>query len=99
LKTDKINQLNDDLDEILNLPRINNFSRYEKAKNSQTQYFSWGKGQKWKKMPSMEEILERWATFYEDVYDDPNKFDPLPTTGELTYSSNNKIRNCISYYE
>ena len=43
----------------------------------------------------MEEILEIWATFYEDLYDDPNICDPLPTTGELPIPS--ITRNCISY--
>ena len=40
-----------------------------------------------KKLTSREEILERWATFYEDLYDDPNICDPLPTTGELPIPS------------
>ena len=34
-----------------------------------------------------EEILEQWATFYEELYDDPNTCDPLPTSEELPIPS------------
>ena len=31
-----------------------------------------------------EKILERWAKFYEELYDDPNNCEPLPTNNELS---------------
>ena len=33
-------------------------------------------------MTSREEILERWASFYEELYEDPNTCNPLPTDNE-----------------
>ena len=39
---------------------------------------SWGiKDKNGKILTSREEILERWATFYEELYDDPNTCAPL----------------------
>ena len=40
---------------------------------------SWGvKDKNGKVLTSKDEILERWATFYEELYDDPNTCEPLP---------------------
>jgi len=50
-------------------------------------------------LTSREEILERWATFYEELYDDPNTCDPLPTSGDLPIPSITKeeITTAIDY--
>ena len=88
MKRDKINQLNDDLDEISNLPPDKQFFLAMKKLKTHKRNISWGiKDKNGKILTSREEILERWATFYEDLYDDPNICDPLPTTGELPIPS------------
>ena len=38
-------------------------------------------------LTSREEILERWAKFYEELYDDLNICEPLPTNNELPIPS------------
>ena len=80
VKRDKINQLNNDLDEISNLsPDKQSFLAMKKLK-TRKRNISWGiKNKDGKMLTSKEEILERWATFYEELYDDPNTCEPLPT--------------------
>ena len=49
---------------------------------------SWGiKDKNGKILTSREEILERWAVFYEELYDDPNPCDPLSADDELPIPS------------
>ena len=84
VKRDKINQLNDDLDEISNLPPDKQFFLAMKKLKTRKRNISWGiKDKNGKMLTSREEILERWATFYEELYDDPNTCAPLPTNDEL----------------
>jgi len=84
VKRDRINQLNDDLDEISNLPPDKQFFLAMKKLKTRKRNISWGiKDKNGKILTSKEEILERWALFYEDLYDDPNTCDFLPTTHEL----------------
>ena len=59
-----------------------------KKLKTQKRNISWGiKDKNGKILTSREEILERWATFYEDLYHNPNICDTLPTTGELPIPS------------
>ena len=84
VKRDKINQLNDDLDEISNLPLDKQFFLAMKKLKTRKRNISWGiKDEDGKILTSREEILERWAKFYEELYDDPNICEPLPTNNEL----------------
>ena len=88
VKRDKINHLNDELDEISNLPPDKQFFLAMKKLKTHKRNISWGiKDKNGKILTSKEEILERWATFYEELYDDPNVCDPLPTVGELPIPS------------
>ena len=83
VKRDKINQINDDLDEISNLPPDKQFFQAMKKLKTHKRNISWGiKDKNGKILTSKEDILERWATFYEELYDDPNTCDPLPTPDE-----------------
>ena len=84
VKRDKINHLNDELDEISNLPPDKQFFLAMKKLKTHKRNISWGiKDKNGKILTSKEDILERWATFYEELYDDPNVCDPLSTEGEL----------------
>ena len=79
VKIDKINHLNDALDEISNLPPDKQFFLAMKRLKTKRRNISWGvKDKNGKVLTSKDEILERWATFYEELYDDPNTCNPLP---------------------
>ena len=78
VKLDKFNHLNDALDEISNLPPDKQFFLAMKKLKAKRRNISWGvKDKNGKVLTSKEEILERWATFYEELYDDPNTSEPL----------------------
>ena len=84
VKRDKINQLNDDLDVISNLPPDKQFFLAMKKLKTNRRNISWGiKDKNGKLLTSREEILERWALFYEELYDDSKTCNPLPTDEEL----------------
>ena len=69
VKRDKINQLNDNLDEISNLPPDKQFFQAMKKLKTHKRNISWGiKDKHGKILTSREEILERWAPFYEELY-------------------------------
>ena len=77
VKLDKFNHLNDALDEISNLPPDKQFFLAMKKLKAKRRNISWGvKDKNGKVLTSKEEILERWATFYEELYDDPNTCEP-----------------------
>ena len=79
VKLDKMNNLNDALDEISNLPPDKQFFLAMKKLKTKRRNISWGvKDKNGKVLTSKDEILERWATFYEELYDDPNTCEPLP---------------------
>ena len=83
VKLDKINHLNDALDETSNLPPDKQFFLAMKKLKTKKRNISWGvKDKNGKVLTSKDEILERWATFYEELYDDPNTCDPLPPDTE-----------------
>ena len=83
VRSDKINHLNDALDEISNLPPDKQFFLAMKKLKAKKRNISWGvKDKNGKILTSRDEILERWATFYEELYDDPNTCDPLPPDNE-----------------
>ena len=49
---------------------------------------SWAiKDKNGKILTSKDEILERWALFYEELYNDPILCNPIPTDGELPIPS------------
>jgi len=88
VKRDKLNQLNDDLDKISNLPPDKQFFLAMKKLKTNKRNISWGiKDKNGKILTSREEILERWAVFYEELYDDPNPCDPLSADDELPIPS------------
>ena len=68
IKRDKINQLNDDLDEISNLSPDKQFFLAMKKLKTRKRNISWGiKDEDGKILTSREEIIERWAKFYEEL--------------------------------
>ena len=68
-----INQINDDHDEISNPPPDKQFFLAMKKLKTHKRNISWGiKDKNGKILTSKEDILERWATLYEEFYDDPN---------------------------
>ena len=78
VKRDKINKLNDDLDELSNLPPDKQFFLAMKKLKAKKRDISWGiKDKNGKILTSKEEILERWANFYEELYADPNSCEPI----------------------
>ena len=85
VKRDKLNKLNDDLDVISNLPPDKQFFLAMKKLKANKRNISWGiKDKNGKILTSREEILERWAVFYEELYEDPNTCAPLPADNELS---------------
>ena len=91
VKRDKLSQLNENLDEISTLPPDKQFFLAMKKLKTTRRNISWGiKNKNGEILTSREEILERWALFYEELYDDPNTCDPLQTNQELPIPHMNK---------
>jgi len=78
VKRDKINRMNDDLDEIGNLPSDKQFFLAMKRLNTPKRNIIWGsKDKNGKILTSKDGILERWASFYQDLYDDQNSHNEI----------------------
>jgi len=72
VKRDKINKMNDDLDEIGILPSDKQFFLAMKKLNTSKHNISWDiKDKNGKILRSKDEILERWAFFYQDEIKQP----------------------------
>ena len=70
--------MNDDLDKFSNLPSDKQFFIAMKKLKTNRRNISWGiKDKNGKLLTSKEEILERWAIFYEDLYADPSVCQPI----------------------
>ena len=88
VKRDKINNLNDELDELSDLPHHKQFFLAMKKLKTTRRNISWTiKDKNGKILTSKDEILERWALFYEELYNDPITCNPIPTDGELPIPS------------
>ena len=88
VKRDKINNLNDELDELSNLPPDKQFFLAMKKLKTTRRNISWGiKDKNGEILTSKDDILERWALFYEELYNDPTTCDSLPTDEELPIPS------------
>ena len=88
VKRDKINNLNDELDELSDLPPDKQFFLAMKKLKTTRRNISWTiKDKNGKILTSKDEILERWALFYEELYNDPITCNPIPTEGELPIPS------------
>ena len=84
VKRDKINNLNDELDELSNLPPDKQFFLAMKKLKTTRRNISWGiKDKNGEILTSKDDILERWALFYEELYNDPTTCDSLPAEEEL----------------
>ena len=69
---DKINNLNDELDELSNLQPDKQFFLAMKKLKTTRRNISWGiKDKNGEILTSKDDILERWALFYEELYNDP----------------------------
>jgi len=70
--------MNDDLDEIGNLPSDKQFFLAMKRLNTPKRNIIWGsKDKNGKILTSKDGILERWASFYQDLYDDQNSHNEI----------------------
>ena len=78
VKKDKINKINDDLDGFSDLPSDKQFFLAMKKLKTNRKNISWAiKDKNGKLLTSKEEILERWATFYEELYEDNTTCHPI----------------------
>ena len=78
VKKDKINKINDDLDGFSDLPSGKQFFPAMKKLKTNRKNISWAlKDKNGKLLTSKEDILERWATFYEELYDDQTTCHPI----------------------
>ena len=95
VKRDKLNETNDDLDYIASLPPDKQYFRAMKKLKTTRKNISWAiKDKNGKLLTSKNDILERWASYYEELYaqtDDngnstpitQNELETLPITEQL----------------
>ena len=83
VKRDKINSLNEDLDRIANLSPEKQFFLAVKQLKTTKRNISWGvKDDNGNLLSSKEEILERWASFYENLYNTHHTSEPISKPSE-----------------
>ena len=78
VKKDKINNLNDDLDQFLSLSSDKQFYLAVKKLKTNRKNISWAiKDKNGELLTSREEVHDRWTEFYEDLYADDTPCEPL----------------------
>ena len=80
-----MNNLNDDLDQFSNLSSDKQFFIAVKKLKTNRKHISWAiKDKNGKLLTSKDEVLDRWAEFYEDLYADDTPCEPLNVSDELS---------------
>ena len=97
-KKDKLKQIEDDHDSLSSLPPHKQFYAAVKKLKAKPKSISWGiKDKHGKILTNRTEILERWAEFYEELYNDT--YIPTPvddsTEDNIPPITHEEIRNAI----
>ena len=83
VKKDRLNQIEKDMDSLSSLPPHKQYYAAIKKLKTKTRNISWGiKTKDGVVLTSKEDILERWAQFYEDLYSDVSTSLPLDDSSE-----------------